>query len=129
MVRSAGQPGSDDDAAEGGRRARGDEPPPSPGSGDPPAPASAVTSAPRGAGPPAPGAAPGGFTPLDLGALLLASIAIGVAVSAIMTDVGTSPWVVMAAAALAYSGTGELAYASVISSGGTMVPALAAALL
>lgn len=75
------------------------------------------------------GAPVGGFKPTDLAALLVASIAIGIAVSAIMTDVGTAPWVVMAAAALAYSGTGELAYASVISSGGTMAPALAAALL
>src|SRR6476469_8152709 len=75
------------------------------------------------------GAPQGGFKPTDLIALLVASLAIGIAVSAIMTDVGTSPWVVMAAAMFAYSGTGELAYASVISSGGTMVPALAAALL
>src|SRR6478609_9291145 len=79
--------------------------------------------------PPPAGAPKGGFKPTDLAALLVASIAIGIAVSAIMTDVGTAPWVVMAAAALAYSGTGELAYASVISSGGTMAPALAAALL
>jgi predicted branched-subunit amino acid permease len=71
----------------------------------------------------------GGFRPTDLAALLVASLAIGIAVSAIMTDVGTAPWVVMAAATFAYSGTGELAYASVISSGGSMVPALAAALL
>ena len=80
-------------------------------------------------GSPPAGAQKGGFKPTDLVALLVASLAIGIAVSAIMTDVGTSPWVVMGAAALAYSGTGELAYASVISSGGTMAPALAAALL
>jgi predicted branched-subunit amino acid permease len=88
-----------------------------------------------GADEPAPAGRPpadqpaGGFKPTDLAALLVASLAIGIAVSAIMTDVGTAPWVVMAAATFAYSGTGELAYASVISSGGTMVPALVAALL
>lgn len=69
------------------------------------------------------------FGLVDIAALLLASIAIGVAVSPIMVDVGTPSWVVMAAAMLAYSGTGELAYASVIASGGSLGPALAASLL
>ncbi len=70
-----------------------------------------------------------GFRTSDLVALLLASVAIGIAVSAIMTDVGTSGPVVILAAALAYSGTGELAYASVVASGGGLVPASVAALL
>src|SRR5690242_11069916 len=74
-------------------------------------------------------AATGGFRTSDLAALLLASVAIGIAVSAIMTDVGTSGPVVMGASALAYSGTGELAYASVIASGGGLAPASVAALL
>ncbi len=66
---------------------------------------------------------------LDLGALMFASAAIGVAVTSIMTGIGTSPWVVMAACTLAFSGTGEVAYASVIASGGGLSAALAAALL
>jgi 4-azaleucine resistance transporter AzlC len=72
---------------------------------------------------------PSGIRPFDIAALVLASMVIGVAVTGIMTEVGTSAWVVMAAASLAYSGTGELAYASVIASGGTLVPALVASLL
>jgi predicted branched-subunit amino acid permease len=70
-----------------------------------------------------------GFSPLDRGALFFAAVAIGVAVSPIMVQVGTSGWVVMAAAILVFSGTGELAYASVIASGGGLGPALAASLL
>ncbi len=66
---------------------------------------------------------------LDLAALTFASAAIGVAVTSIMTDVGTSAWVVVAAAALCFSGTGEVAYASVIASGGGLTPALVAAML
>lgn len=66
---------------------------------------------------------------LDLGALLFASLATGVAVTTIMTEVGTSGWVVMAAATLCFSGTGEVAYASVVASGGGMTPALVAAML
>ena len=65
----------------------------------------------------------------DILALGSASVAIGVAVSAIMTDVGTSPLVTMLASILAFSGTGELAYASVIAGGGGLVPALLASLL
>lgn len=62
-------------------------------------------------------------------ALLIASIMIGVAVTASMTEIGSSWWVVQAAATFAYSGTGELAYASVIGSGGGTVAALTAAML
>lgn len=72
---------------------------------------------------------PDAFTRWDIGALLLASTAIGLAVSPIMLEVGTPEWVVMAACMLTYSGTGELAYASVIASGGGLGPALAAGLL
>lgn len=78
------------------------------------------------------GAAAGGFRKmswLDLGTLLFASMAIGVAVTSIMEGVGTSWWVVMAACTFAYSGTGEVAYASVIASGGGLTPAIVAALL
>ncbi|MEZ5231094.1 MAG: AzlC family ABC transporter permease [Acidimicrobiales bacterium] len=73
-----------------------------------------------------------GFRPmtwLDLSTLLFASAAIGVAVTAIMESVGTSWWVVMAACTFAYSGTGEVAYASVIAGGGGLTPAVVAALL
>ncbi|MGH9000490.1 MAG: AzlC family ABC transporter permease [Acidimicrobiia bacterium] len=66
---------------------------------------------------------------VDVLALLVAAIAIGVAVSPSMLEVGTPGWVVMAAAMFAYSGTGELAYASVVASGGGLGPALAAGLL
>jgi predicted branched-subunit amino acid permease len=66
---------------------------------------------------------------LDLGALAFASAAIGVAVTTIMGDIGTSAWVTMAACTLAYSGTGEVAYASVVASGGGLAPALVAAML
>ena len=75
------------------------------------------------------GGRPGGFKPLDLGALLFASTAIGVAVTSIMQDVGTSGWVIMAGCMFAFSGTGEVAYASVIATGGGMTPALVAAML
>ncbi len=72
---------------------------------------------------------PGSFRPLDLGTLMFASAITGVAVTAIMRDVGTPAWVVMAACTFAFSGTGEVAYASVIASGGGMVPALVATML
>ncbi len=65
----------------------------------------------------------------DLGTLLFASIAVGIAVTSILSGVGTSGWAVMAACTFAYSGTGEVAYASVIAAGGAMTPALAAAML
>jgi predicted branched-subunit amino acid permease len=86
--------------------------------------ASPAPGGPDGSDPPPPG-----FRPFDLAALVMASMIIGVAVTGIMTEIGTSAWIVMAAAALAYSGTGELAYASVIASGGTLVPAIVASLL
>lgn len=70
-----------------------------------------------------------GLRKVDLAALALASVAIGIAVSPIMVEVGTPSWVVMGACLLTYSGTGELAYASVIASGGSLGPALAASLL
>jgi predicted branched-subunit amino acid permease len=70
-----------------------------------------------------------GLRPFDLGTLLFASAAIGVAVTSIMTDAGTSGWVVMAACTFAYSGTGEVAYASVVATGGGMAPALLASML
>jgi len=60
---------------------------------------------------------------------MFASAITGVAVTAIMRDVGTPAWVVMAACTFAFSGTGEVAYASVIASGGGMAPALLAAML
>ncbi|MFN0030445.1 MAG: AzlC family ABC transporter permease [Acidimicrobiales bacterium] len=86
--------------------------------------------APGAAGPTAAGTdKAAGMGWLDLGALMFASAAIGVAVTSIMTGVGTSAWVVMAACTLAFSGTGEVAYASVIASGGGLTAALAAALL
>lgn len=72
---------------------------------------------------------PGSFRPLDLGTLMFASAVTGVAVTAIMRDVGTPAWVVMAACTFAFSGTGEVAYASVIASGGGLAPALLAAML
>ena len=70
-----------------------------------------------------------GKSALDLGTLLFASIAIGIAVTSILSGVGTSGWAVMAACTFAYSGTGEVAYASVIAAGGAMTPALVAAML
>jgi predicted branched-subunit amino acid permease len=65
----------------------------------------------------------------DVAALGAAALAIGITVSAIMTDIGTSPAVIFIASFAAYSGTGELAYASVVASGGGLVPAVASALL
>jgi len=70
-----------------------------------------------------------GLSTVDLVALFLAAVAIGIAVSPIMVEVGTPSWVVMAACILVFSGTGELAYASVIASGGSLGPALVASLL
>lgn len=78
--------------------------------------------------PPSP-EAPRGFSNVDIAAVVLTFAAIGVAVSPIMVEVGTSALVVMAACSLAFAGTGELAYASVIASGGGLGPALAASLL
>lgn len=64
---------------------------------------------------------------LDLSTMLLASVAIGIAVTSIMRGIGTPAWVVMAACSLAYSGTGEVAYASVVAAGGGIPAAIAAA--
>jgi predicted branched-subunit amino acid permease len=65
----------------------------------------------------------------DLVALAAASFAVGVAVSAIMVDIGTPPMVVVLASVTAFSGSGELAYAAVIGSGGSVTAALVSALL
>ena len=71
----------------------------------------------------------GGISAFDMTAMAVSATAIGIAVAPIMVEVGTSPAVVMAAASLAWSGTGMVAYASVIGAGGSMVPALVAATL
>ncbi len=73
--------------------------------------------------------APGDLGWTDRIALVGAAFAVGLTVSAVMIDVGTSGPVVMLAAIAAFSGSGELAFAAVIQSGGGMVPALASALL
>lgn len=64
-----------------------------------------------------------------MGAMFVSALIIGIAVSPVMVEIGTPYWVVMAAAALAWSGTGEVAYASVIAAGGGLSPALAAGML
>lgn len=66
---------------------------------------------------------------VDLIALTVASMAVGVAVSAIMIDIGTSPAVVLVATVTAFSGSGELAYAAVIGAGGSTAAGLVSALL
>ncbi len=70
-----------------------------------------------------------GLGPADLVALAAATMAVGVAVSAIMIDIGTSPAVVMLATVTAFSGSGELAFAAVILSGGSVAAGLVSALL
>ncbi len=70
-----------------------------------------------------------GLGPADLIALAAATMAIGVAVSAIMIDIGTSSTVVMLATVTAFSGSGELAFAAVILSGGSVAAGLISALL
>ena len=65
-----------------------------------------------------------GLRTADIVALGAASLAVGVTVSAIMVDIGTSGAVVMAATVTAFSGSGELAYAAVILSGGSTAAAL-----
>jgi len=62
-------------------------------------------------------------------ALIGASVAVGITVSAVMIDIGTPGPVVMLAAFAAFSGSGELAFAAVILGGGGVVPAVASALL
>lgn len=71
----------------------------------------------------------GALTNIDIGAMFVSAFIIGIAVSPLMLAIDTPVWVVIAAAALAWSGTGEIAYASVIAAGGSMAPAMAAALL
>ncbi len=71
----------------------------------------------------------GGITLIDMSAMFVSALAIGVAVAPLMAEAGTSNLVVMLAASLAWSGTGMVAYASVIMAGGSMVPALVAAML
>ena len=70
-----------------------------------------------------------GLGPADIGALCAATMAVGITVSAIMISIGTTPAVVMIAALTAFSGSGELAFASVILSGGTPAAGLVSALL
>ena len=70
-----------------------------------------------------------GLRPVDIAALGAASMAVGITVSAIMTKIGTTSAVVMIAAVTAFSGSGELAFASVILSGGTSAAGLISALL
>ncbi len=67
--------------------------------------------------------------PFDMLAMFVSASIIGISVSPIMVDVGTPGWVVVAAAVFAWSGTGEVAYASVVAAGGGVAPAMAAALL
>ncbi len=64
-----------------------------------------------------------------MASMFVSALIIGVAVSPVMLSIGTSYAVVMAAAGLAWSGTGEVAFASVILAGGGAIPALGAALL
>ena len=71
----------------------------------------------------------GGIGPLDMGAMFISATIIGIAVAPIMVDVGSPRWVVLAAATFAWSGTGEVAYASVIASGGSTIAAFVAAML
>ena len=66
---------------------------------------------------------------MDIGALVAATFAVGVTVSTIMIDIGTPSAVVMLASLSAFSGSGELAYAAVISSGGSVIAGLVSALL
>jgi len=66
---------------------------------------------------------------VDLIALAGATFAVGITVSAVMIGIDTPPGVVMLAAVVAFSGSGELAYAAVILGGGGVVPALVSALL
>ena len=65
----------------------------------------------------------------DMAAMFVSASIIGISVSPIMVDIGTPGWVVVAAAVLAWSGTGEVAYASVVAAGGGVAPAMAAAML
>ncbi|MEZ5232696.1 MAG: AzlC family ABC transporter permease [Acidimicrobiia bacterium] len=70
-----------------------------------------------------------GLRTADILALGAASLAVGVTVSAVMIDIGTPSAVVMVATVTAFSGSGELAYAAVILSGGSTAAAMVSALL
>jgi len=61
--------------------------------------------------------------------MFISATIIGIAVAPIMADVGTPDWVILAAAFFAWSGTGEVAYASVIDGGGSTIAAWVAAML
>ena len=67
--------------------------------------------------------------PADIAALGAASMAIGITVSALMTKIGTSSAVVLIASVTAFSGSGELAFASVMLAGGSTAAGLISALL
>jgi len=71
----------------------------------------------------------GGIGPADMGAMFVSATIIGIAVAPIMVDAGSPSWVVLAAALFAWSGTGEVAYASVIASGGSTLAAFVASML
>lgn len=71
----------------------------------------------------------GGIGSLDIAAMFVSATIIGIAVAPIMVDVGSPSWVVLAAALFAWSGTGEVAYASVIAGGGSLAAAMVAAML
>ncbi|MDH3755502.1 MAG: AzlC family ABC transporter permease, partial [Acidimicrobiia bacterium] len=64
-----------------------------------------------------------------MGAMFISATIIGIAVAPIMVEVGTPGWVVLAAAFFAWSGTGEVAYASVIAGGGSTFAAFIASML
>ena len=72
---------------------------------------------------------PAGLRAVDVAALFAATMAVGVTVSAIMVDIGTSAWVVILASVTAFSGSGELAFAAVKLSGGSTAAGLVSALL
>lgn len=72
---------------------------------------------------------PPGLRPVDIAALFAATLAVGITVSAIMIDIGTPSAVVLLASLSAFSGSGELAYAAVILSGGSPAAGLVSALL
>lgn len=72
---------------------------------------------------------PPGLGRVDIVALGVASLAVGITVSAIMIDIGTPSGVVLLASFTAFSGSGELAYAAVILSGGSVAAAMVSALL
>ncbi|MGH1492300.1 MAG: AzlC family ABC transporter permease [Acidimicrobiales bacterium] len=71
----------------------------------------------------------GGIGKLDMAAMFMSATIIGIAVAPIMVDVDSPAWVVVAATVFAWSGTGEVAYASVIASGGSTLAAFIASML